>query len=198
MCFKSQLMSVKDFLYITFLFVFLGMVSCSGDTTEIDALYTDIDVAQERVSGVNIIYSDSARVRLSVRSPLMIRKQEKEKDVELFPNGLYVEFYQGNLRPETWLESDKGIRYPQEKRIYLQGNVKLYNNKQDKLETAELIWDEEKQQIGTEKFVRITQPEKGDTTYGFGFISDLQFNRFEIKRKLSGKIKEEMLKDFDD
>lgn len=177
-------------------FVFL-LNACSGDTSEIDKLYQDREVEQEIIEEVEILYSDSAQVRLSVKSPELIRKMEEQKAVEIFPKGLKVEFYHNAYQPQTWLEADEATRYADDKLIILKGHVRLYNKEKDKLETAELIWDEEKQEIRTEKFVRITQPEKGDTTYGFGFKSDQEFNRFEIKRKFSGKIQESMLKQLD-
>jgi hypothetical protein len=36
--------------------------------------------------------------------------------------------------------------------------------------------------------VRITDPVKGDTTYGFGFKANQDFTHFEIKKKVQGKI----------
>lgn len=172
-------------------------MACSGDTSEIEALFIDEDAEQELITDVRILYSDSAQVRLMVRSPKLIRKTIDEKAVEIFPEGLNVQFFSQGFQPQTWLEAEKGTRYPDDQMIILEGHVKLYNRKQDKLETAELIWDQEKQEIKTEKFVRITQPEKGDTTYGFGFISDQKFDRFEIKRKFSGKIEEAMMSQLD-
>lgn len=173
----------------------VAMIACNGDTSQIEALYQYTEAEQEIVTDVNILYSDSAQVRLSLSSPLLIRKMENEKQVEYFPEGMYVEFFQNSSKPQTWLEADRGTRYPEDKKIKLEGHVKLYNREKDKLESAELIWDEEKQQIRTEKFVRITRPSKGDTTYGFGFISDQKFSRFEIKRRFSGKIEETMIRE---
>ena len=189
---------VKFYFLVPVLLLAGLLISCSGDTSQIDNLYGDSQAEQEIVTDVRILYSDSAQVRLMVSSPKLIRKIKDDKPVEYFPEGLYVEFYHQGFQPQTWLEAGKGIRYPDEKRIELEEKVKLYNRKNDKLETSQLIWDEEKQEIRTEKFVRITQPEKGDTTYGFGFISDQRFNRFEIKRKFSGKIEEDMVRDLDD
>jgi LPS export ABC transporter protein LptC len=192
----SLMMHNKLYLFVLLPMVFL-LVACSGDTSEIDKLYEDRQVEEEVIEEVEILYSDSAQVRLSVSSPELIRKDIDQKPVEIFPKGLKVAFYQNAYQPQTWLEADEATRFTGERLIILKGNVKLYNRENDKLETAELIWDEEKQEIRTEKFVRITQPEKGDTTYGFGFKSDQDFNRFEIKRKFSGKIQESMLKELD-
>lgn len=191
-------MNKKLYFYTAISLLGLSLIACSGDTSEIDKLFQDREVEQEIIEEVEILYSDSARVRLSVTSPELIRKNMDQKPVEIFPKGLKVKFFQNAYQPQTWLEADEATRFTEDKLIVLKGHVKLYNRKKDKLETAELIWDEEKQQIRTEKFVRITQPEKGDTTYGFGFKSDQEFNRFEIKRKFSGKIQESMLQQLDD
>jgi LPS export ABC transporter protein LptC len=168
-------------------------IACSGDTSQIDSLYDEDDVSTELVKDLQMTYSDSARVMLKVSSPLLQRRERDSKITEEFPEGLYVEFYQGGFRPSSWLKADHGFRDPEQKKIILRGNVQLFNDKNDKLETAELYWYQDSEEINTEKFVRITQPSKGDTTYGFGFSSDQHFNRFEIKRKFSGKIEESMM-----
>ena len=187
---------MKRYLTFTILIsIYWTIISCSGDTSEIETLYKEEDVSMEILRDGSIIYSDSAHVRLKVSFPLLERREIYNSVIEEFPEGLFVEFYEGNKSARSWLKADKGTRYPSEKRIKLIGNVELFNHKRDKLETAELNWDEEKQEISTEKFVRITQPERGDTTYGFGFVSDQHFKRFEIKRRFSGKIEESMLED---
>lgn len=172
--------------------------ACTGDTSGIDALFSKEDVSMELITDVKITYSDSAHVRLMVTSPILKRVETDGKMIEEFPEGLFVEFYEGNNRPQSWLKANQATRYPDENKIILMGNVQLYNQKNDKLESAELHWNEQTQEITTEKFVRITQPEKGDTTYGFGFISDQHFKRFEIKRRFSGKIEESMVRELSD
>jgi len=65
--------------------------------------------------------------------------------------------------------------------------VNLYNEKNEKLETWELIWDEKGDRVYTDRFVMITQPERGDTSYGYGFVANNDFTRFEIQKN-SGKM----------
>ncbi|MBK9151325.1 MAG: LPS export ABC transporter periplasmic protein LptC [Saprospiraceae bacterium] len=80
------------------------------------------------------------------------------------------------------------VRDELKKKIIAKGNVEFYNDKQEKLETPELIWDEQEKIIYTDKLVRITQAEKGDTTYGFGFRANQDLSRFEIRKKVQGKV----------
>jgi LPS export ABC transporter protein LptC len=86
----------------------------------------------------------------------------------------------------SWLEADYAIRKDKDKKFYVKENVVLYNKRNDKLETDELIWNEELEEIYTNKPVKITQPSIGDTSFGFGFKADQEFTRFEISRKFSG------------
>jgi len=73
-------------------------------------------------------------------------------------------------------------------------NVKFYNDNNDILETSELIWNELTGVVHTDKFVKISQPSRRDTSYGYGFVTDEKFTRFEIKNfrgvKNADKIKE--------
>ncbi|HAQ38553.1 MAG TPA: LPS export ABC transporter periplasmic protein LptC [Saprospirales bacterium] len=171
------------------------LAGCSADTSKIDALYEKGGDMQESLKDLEMTYSDSARVLLTVKAPEMITREEDRKIIEEFPKGLQVEFYQQDLRPNIWLKAGHALRFPEEKKVIVSQHVQLYNAENDKLETSELIWDEGNQKIYTDKFIRLTQPGKGDTTYGFGFMSDLHFTRFEVKRKFSGKIEETMLRE---
>ena len=81
------------------------------------------------------------------------------------------------------------------KRILTEGNVEMYNRKNEKLLTSELIWDEGEEILYTEKFVKIIQPESQDTTTGFGFITNQDFTRFEIKKKGSASLNLDKLKE---
>lgn len=183
---------MKFWIILICLFLLAG---CSADTSKIDALYEKKSGMQEVVKELEMTYSDSARVLLTVKASEMISREEERTILEEFPNGLMVEFYQNDLSPYIWMKAGHAVRYPEERKVIVTDHVQLYNSENDKLETSELIWDEANNKIYTDKFIRFTQPSKGDTTYGFGFVSDLEFTRFEIRRKFSGRIEEAMLKE---
>ena len=154
---------------------------------DVNKLFDDSIIETEIAKDVEILYSDSAQLRVRVISPILLRHIDKTDPHDEFPEGLRAEFYNENKRVVSWLESKYAVRYEKSERIITKDSVVLYNKKNEKLETSELIWDEKEKRIYTDKFVRITQPEKGDTSYGYGFITDQDFNRFEIKRKFTGK-----------
>ncbi len=152
---------------------------------EVNKFFSKEDLREEIARDVEIMYSDSAIVRVIIKSPVMKRYLERQQPIDEFPEGILVEFLDEHKNVSSWLEADYAIRKESEKKVYVENNVVLYNKKNDKLETDELIWDEGKREIYTDKFVRITQPERGDTSFGFGLFANQEFTRFEIRRKFS-------------
>jgi LPS export ABC transporter protein LptC len=179
-----------------FLIFVLGLLtSCANSVEEIDDLVSQYEVYKEVGEKVRIFYSDSAMVKVMISGPTLERYISKSDPKEVFPDGVYVEFLNKSGKPYSWLEGDNAVRKQSDNTIVISGHVKFYNAKNEKLESPELIWDEEEEQVRTDKFVRITQPEKGDTSYGYGFIADQNFTRFEIKKKVQGKFNIEKLKE---
>ena len=190
-CIVIETMPKQLFILILFLST---LYACSNDMKDVNELMGDAGVNQEVAKDVEIFYSDSAVVRIKITAPKLVRYLGKSSQDEEFPEGLLVEFYNKRKRPYSWLKADYGMRDVLKKKIVTQGNVEMYNRKNEKLLTSELIWDEGEEILYTEKFVKIIQPESQDTTTGFGFITNQDFSRFEIKRKGSASLNVEKLK----
>ena len=181
---------------IAIFFLFFAVSSCHRDMTEVDKLFTFQNRPEERGFNVNSIYSDSAVVYFTLDSPEMFTvRNQKESYIE-YPAGIRLSFLDKSSNPSSWLIADRAINDLNHRKFTAKGNVSLFNKNNDKLQTAELIWDELNEILYTNKFVKITQPLKGDTLYGYGFQSNSAFTEFEIKRKFSGKVIETMLGDF--
>ncbi len=65
-------------------------------------------------------------------------------------------------------------------------NVKLINVKGDTLSTEYLVWDEVKEKIYTDKFVKITTADQ--LIYGDGLVSNQNFTEYRITN-VKGNIK---------
>ena len=177
---KFNLMSV---------FLFLMFVSCQTQVDEIDSLLAeDIRSDVERGKNIRIVYSDSSIVKLVIHAPVMERYNDFGNSKDVFPKGILMEFLNPDKIVYSWLKAETAIREQRTQKITAKGNVIFYNDKNEKLETPELIWDERERIVFTDKLVRITQEEKGDTTYGFGFRANQDFTRFEIRKKVQGKL----------
>ncbi|KXK40662.1 MAG: LPS export ABC transporter periplasmic protein LptC [Saprospiraceae bacterium] len=174
---------------ITILIIASSVIACSTNLEEVDAfLARGIDSRMERGTNVRIFYSDSAQVKMIVNAPVLERYNEYINSKDVFPKGIMLEFLDQNRNVSSWLQAETAIREQKTKKITARGNVVFYNPNNEKLETPELIFDENTRIVYTDKLVRITQPEKGDTTYGFGFRSNQEFTVFEIRKKVQGKL----------
>lgn len=176
-------------IFITFLFC-----ACSNDIGEVNELTKQSVSMAEVADNVKIIYSDSALVKVKIEAPKMVRHLERSQDNQEFPDGIFIEFLDEAGNARSWLEADYAIR-DEDKNVFIaRGNVKFFNQNKDALESTELKWHEKNQFLDTDKFVRIVQPSRGDTSYGYGFKTNQDFTVFEIKRKTSAKFNIDRLK----
>ncbi len=175
--------------------VLVSVVGCDSDTKDIDKLFSYKTRPSESGGPIRILYSDSAKVLLKIESPYFEATDDKENRKITYPNSIKIEFSDKNNASQSWLTADKAVNDITGKKFIFTGNVKLFNKYGDKLEGPELIWDEKKEHLTTDKFIRIIQPSKGDTIFGYGFRANSNFTEFEIKRKLFGKITEDIFSD---
>jgi len=165
----------------------LLILSCTTDINEVDAITNDEVFQVEEARGVKILYSDSAQVQVRITADSMVRYTDRLDPRDEFPSGIFVEFLNSNGKPYSYLKADNAIRLEKDNKVIARGNVSFYNTKNDKLTSTELIWEEGNGKLWTNKFVRITQPEKGDTSFGHGFEANQEFTQFEIKRNTSSR-----------
>lgn len=171
------------------LLLVLGFTACSNEVEEINQLLAeDLQTNVERGKNIRIFYSDSASVKVIINAPVLERYNAYNDSKDVFPKGILIEFLNEQKVVDSWLKADNAVREARTSKVTAKGNVIFYDSKNQKLETPELIWDEKERIVYTEKIVRITQAEKGDTTYGFGFRANQDFSRIEIKKKVQGKM----------
>lgn len=154
--------------------------SCNGDDVKkLDTLNSTVDVpGVERGEDVEILYSDSAIVRVRIKAPVMLNHRSKEDPKREFPNGIDVDVYNDSKQQTSKLVAKEAEQFSAKKIIYLRDSVVLWNTKNEKLETNELIWNENEERIYSEQAVRITTPSQ--IINGTGFKSNLDFTLWEI------------------
>ena len=145
---------------------------------ELDHIQLQDKVGIERGTGVELLYSDSAIVRVAIHAPTLLRYIDKEKPKQVFPDGVDADFYDENHVQTSKLIAKYAEQFQKERKVYLSDSVHIWNNKNEHLETDELIWDETADQISSSKFVKITTPTQ--IIKGYGFKSNLAFTNWEI------------------
>ena len=145
----------------------------------------DSVATRETAENVTIEYTDSGLLKAIIESPVMIGVKNVRNPYIEMPKGIRAEFLNQNGELESYLLSEYGISYTEKKRMVVRRNVRVLNTKCEKLETEELIWDQEKGRIFTDKYVKITTPDQIIT--GEGMESDQSFSDWEIMN-VSGTI----------
>jgi len=134
---------------------------------------------------VETMYSDSGRVTLLVRTPLIQQFKSKENPYTLFPEGITVLFFEKQSEPQGSINS-KFARYTEKDEVWeLRDSVVAINTEGDILETELLFWSEPRERIWSDRFVRFTHNDQ--IIMGTGFESDTRFTKWSI-RNVTGTI----------
>lgn len=174
----------KSLLKALIVLAFLGMAlcSCKNKMEDIEAITFVDTFPQETVKNVEIIYSDSAKVKAILKAPLYKRYVGKNPYIEM-PKGVNVIFYDSIMRVKTHLTAKYAIKYDKKNVMEAKNDVVVVNEKGEKLNTEKLIWDENRRKIYTDVFVKITTNDK--IIYGEGMDADDSFLKWKIQ-KVSG------------
>lgn len=161
---------------ICLFFIFTG---CENDLEAVNALFSKDQVKIEEARDVQLLYSDSAIVRVRVNGPKMLRHVDHTQPKEEFPEGILIEFLRpGSNRTQGSLTAKYAIRLENQGKVIVRDSVVWKSGKGEELRTSELIWDDQRKMVYTSHFVKIIKPEEEFT--GFGFEADQNFNNWKI------------------
>lgn len=156
------------------------ITGCENDLKDIQKISAnEVSKPVQRYTGVDVIYSDSAKVKAHMTAPLMLdynKEKIKNPYIEM-PKGVKVTFYDNNLQVSSTIVADYAIRREKEKVIELRKNVVGTNVKGDTFTSDELIWDENTKQIHSNKLVHVKMAD-GSITDGTSFSSDENFEHW--------------------
>jgi len=169
-------------------FVLLFLSACQNDLSEIEKVVPREDAFTETAHDVRLVYSDSAVVKVQVEGPKMVRYLAKEDPRDEFPGGIEVSFFSGGRNVNSTLTSKFAVRYEGKKQITVRDSVVWISKKGEKLETEELIWNEDDEKVHSNRYVRITNEE--EIIYGYGFEANQDFTEWRIKQ-IEGRMKVE-------
>ncbi len=121
-------------------------------------------------------YSDSARVKMRMEAPRQLEFGSGDRE---FPEGLFLEFFDESGNPTSTLRADY-CYYTREEDLYkATGNVVIQDiETNDRLDTEELFWNQKKEEVFTDKFVRIEKD--GELHVGDGLEAKQDFSYWKI------------------
>lgn len=174
---------MKFYLY-SLLVCSLTFLGCEQQIAELQKEFSKKDIYIEQVEEVEILYSDSAVVRMRIEAPLLLNFIEANKERKEFPNGIQVDFFSESGGITSTLTAKYAIHNERKNRIVIQKNIVVKSANGEMLETEELIWDESKKQLYTDKWVKVSTPD--ELIYGYGFTSNQEFTKWQIN-KVNGR-----------
>jgi len=177
--FKQIIISGIIALWVIMLF------SCENDMALISEITKTDTLPVVTSYDIKVLYSEKGTTQFILEAPLATFYTADDPYQE-FPEGFYVIFFDSLMNKKSELTADYGISYDKRKLMEARRNVIVINHeKNEKLNTEHMIWDQAKKIIFSDAFVKITTPT--DVLYGEnGFEADESFNNWVI-RKTSGE-----------
>ena len=132
------------------LFLTLVVFSCNNDFTKIKEINKSNDLPVGIAENINLVYTDSAKVKAILESPLNKDFTNLKFPFSEFPNGVKITFFDVD-RNETFVSSDYAVTYNKTNIVDLVGNVIIELSDGSVLKTSQLYWDPEQEWLFTEK-----------------------------------------------
>ena len=168
----------RHFIFVLILTAAAGLASCEKKNTTIPKI--DI-LSLPSITGKNLttIYTDSGKIQMELIAPLMESYSKAEVPYTEFKKGIKVYFYQGHDKPVASVIAQYA-KYTDSNNLWeLQDSVVAINEAGEKLETDLLYWDQKKNLIYTDRFVKITTADQ--IIQGYGLESDTKLVKRKIK-----------------
>jgi LPS export ABC transporter protein LptC len=168
-------------LFLPLIIAGMALLSaCENDLKDVQKISTnEVNKPVESYTNVDVIYSDSAKVKAHMTSPLMLDYDKVAKPYTEMPKGVKVIFYDANLKESGTITADYAIRHVQEKIIVLRKNVVGTNVKGETFSSDELIWNEDTKQVSSDKMVHVKMAD-GSIADGTSFLSDESLTHWKL------------------
>ncbi|HEY9533312.1 MAG TPA: LPS export ABC transporter periplasmic protein LptC [Mucilaginibacter sp.] len=149
----------------------LLLSACENDLkkiTEISSKYVSQPI--DTTKGVDVIYSDSAIVKGRMTAPIMVHFNISDP-INILPKGVKIVFYDYNAQENGSIIADSAVYHTVEQRVEFYHHVVYTTKKGDTFKSDELIWDQTKKTMFSNKPVQIIMA-NGDILNGTNFTSD--------------------------
>ena len=153
--------------------------SCENSISRINEI-TQLEDTLAAITTYDIVYerSDSGFIRVRLSSPLM-KRYVGEDEYNEFPNGFEIIFFNKNGDQTSYITANYGIDYRKRKIMNARNNVVIQNYEtNEELYTENLIWNQKKNIIKSNTFVKLVMPDK--TIFGDSMWANEEFTEHEI------------------
>lgn len=162
------------FQIVFFLTLFL---SCGKTKTEVVGVVFDPETTPEMTTDdVSVLISDSGITRFRIEAKTWEVYSKAREPYWYFPEKIHVERFDTLFNVEFSVDADTAYYFQRKKLWRLIGNVEVLNLEGETFTTSELYWDEQKQIVYTDEFVRVLR--KDEEITGIGFLSNQEMTNY--------------------
>lgn len=139
------------------------LFSCENSIEEVNKV---AGAEKDTIAGIkayNIKYfrSDSGKLQIILKAPLMISYDDPKNPYSEFPEGFEVYMFENDSVQKAYVTARYGINYSKRKYLEARNDVVVKNFlTKEQLNTENLIWDQKNKKIYARTFVKITTPDK--------------------------------------
>jgi len=167
-------------LYGCLLLVAGWLTSCVNDIDSIRKVTFKPSDPDERMANMHVFYNDSGYARIEVFAKLAETYSKPESVVKL-KDGVRVKFFSTNGEIVSELTALYGEIRQDKGTMFVRDSVQLYNyDKQQRMETEELHWNQKDSAIYTNTAVIVRTPEA--LFFGQGVKTKQDFSTYEFLR----------------
>ncbi|OGU33783.1 MAG: LPS export ABC transporter periplasmic protein LptC [Ignavibacteria bacterium GWB2_35_6b] len=161
---------------ILFSFI-IFFISCGEEKINpvIDSTLTEVEIPSQESWNSKILFTEDGKLKAVLYSE-HLRKFDDSK--EIFLEGVKIDFYEEDGTKSSTLTSKKGKVDEGLKNMFAIDSVVAVSDSGVTLRTDELMWNNQKRKITTDKFVTIISPD--EEIKGYGFESDQSLDNYVI------------------
>ena len=154
--------------------------SCGGKKKELGEAITERDSLPSMATlGVVTYISDSGVTRYRMEAEDWLMYDRKRPSYWAFEKGVYLEQFDSLFNVDASIKADTAYFYDKQKLWKLMGNVDIKNRKGERFNTELLYWNQATEKVYSDRFIRIEQPDRIIT--GYGFDSNQQMTIYQIR-----------------
>lgn len=148
------------------------------NSTTPDQMGTDVDIT----------YSEEGQIKVKLKAPTLIMKDNNTEQYNEFPDGLVMTFYNKEGEKNADLYANYGFDDVRARERYVKDSVRIVTTEGAVYTTNELYIDEKKDSVHNNgKYVKITDTD-GTLVQGEGFVANTRMEKIRILKTLPSQV----------
>ena len=162
------------------------LLSCENNIKEVESLTVQEIRPELYGENVEFIYTDSTRIQYKAFAIEFLQMKTEEEEYNEFPKGGNVISYNEDGTQAWKIKSNYAKNLVKDELWELRNDVVAVSDDGKTINTELLYWDQKKQEIYSDQYVRITEKD-GQMLEGNSFTADDKLNRIILSR-VSGEV----------